>query len=158
MSDDKIQRHIMTAPDDGRSDAGPQVGMRQIAPRTVSAVILVLFAATVAAQQALPPVRPNLQAVPLPLSDTLESAVLAQLDAARTGVARAAAARTDRQLADAYGELAQILHVYEIFDGAEAAYRNAVRLSTREVRWPHLLGYLLAQIGRLDEAAAEFER
>ena len=123
----------------------------------MSAVILLLFAATAAAQPALPPVRPNLQAVPLLLSDTLEPAVLAQLDAARAGVARAAA-RTDRQLADAYGELAQVLHVYEIFDGAEAAYRNAVRLSTRELRWPHLLGYLLAQIGRLDEAAAEFER
>ena len=131
--------------------------MTQILPRTVSAVILLLIAATAAAQPALPPVRPNLQAVPLLLSDTLEPAVLAQLDAARAGVARAAAG-TDRQLADAYGELAQVLHVYEIFDGAEAAYRNAVRLSTRELRWPHLLGYLLAQIGRLDEAAAEFER
>ena len=118
--------------------------------------IMLLCAASAAAQPALAPMRPNLQAVPLPLTDLLEPAVVAQLATARDDVQRTSAAG-GRELAEAYGELAQILHVYELFDGAEAAYRNAMRLASTDVRWPHLLGYLFAQTGRLDEAAERFE-
>lgn len=117
--------------------------------------IVLLSAASVAAQPVLAPMRSNLQPVPLPLTDTLEPAVAAQLASARADVQRASAAG-GRELAEAYGELAQILHVYELFDGAEAAYRNAVRLASTDVRWPHLLGYLFAQTGRLDEAGERF--
>ena len=118
--------------------------------------IVLLCAAPAAAQPALAPMRSNLQAVPLPVTDALEPAVVAQLAAARADVQRTSAAG-GRELAEAYGELAQILHVYELFDGAEAAYRNAMRLASTDVRWPHLLGYLFAQTGRLDEAAERFE-
>ena len=115
-----------------------------------------LCATSAAAQPVLAPMRSNLQPVPLPLTEALEPAVVAQLAAARADVQRASAAG-GRELAEAYGELAQILHVYELFDGAEAAYRNAMRLASTDVRWPHLLGYLLAQVGRLAEAGERFE-
>src|SRR5688572_10044895 len=118
--------------------------------------IVLLCAAPAAAQPVLAPMRANLQPVPLPLTDTLEPAVVAQLTAARAEVQRASSAG-GREFAEAYGELAQILHVYELFEGAEAAYRNATHLAATDVRWPHLLGYLFAQTGRLDEAAGRFE-
>jgi tetratricopeptide (TPR) repeat protein len=123
----------------------------------VIAVAIVLMGASAPAQPVLAPMRANLQPVPLPVTDTLEPAVVAQLSAARAEVQRASAG-SGRELAEAYGQLAQILHVYELFDGAEAAYRNAARLSSGDIRWPHLLGYLFAQTGRLDEAAERFEQ
>ena len=119
-------------------------------------VAVLLCAPSAAAQPALAPMRSNLQPVPLPLTDTLEPAVVAQLATAGANVTRASAAG-GRELAEAYGELAQILHVYELFDGAEAAYRNAMQLASTDLRWPHLLGYLFAQTGRFDEAAERFE-
>ncbi len=123
----------------------------------VGAMVAVLLCATsAAAQPVLAPMRPNLQPVPLPLTDTLEPAVVAQLGTAGAEVQRASVPG-GRELAAAYGELAQILHVYELFDGAEAAYRNAMRLASTDLRWPHLLGYLFAQTGRLDEAREQFE-
>jgi tetratricopeptide (TPR) repeat protein len=118
--------------------------------------LVLLCAASAAAQPVLAPMRSDLQPVPLPLTDGLEPAVVAQLAAARAEVQRTSAAG-GRELADAYGGLAQILHVYELFDGAEAAYRNAMRLVSTDVRWPHLLGYLFAQTGRLEEAVERFE-
>jgi len=117
--------------------------------------IALLCVSPAAAQPVLAPMRSNLRPVPLPLTDALEPAVVAQLASARADVQRTSAAG-GRALADAYGELAQILHVYELFDGAEAAYRNAMRLASTDVRWPHLLGYLFAQTGRLDEAVERF--
>jgi tetratricopeptide (TPR) repeat protein len=123
----------------------------------VGAIVAMLLCATPAAAQAvLAPMRPNLRPVPLPLTDTLEPAVAAQLATATADVQRTSAAG-GRDLAEAYGELAQILHVYESFDGAEAAYRNAMQLASTDPRWPHLLGYLLAQTGRFDEAGERFE-
>jgi tetratricopeptide (TPR) repeat protein len=130
----------------------PDVGLRII--RAIG--IVLLGAASAAAQPVLAPTRSDLQPVPLPLTNALEPAVVAQLAAARADVQRAAAAG-GRELAEAYGELAQLLHAYELFDGAEAAYRNAMRLASTDVRWPHLLGYLFAQTGRLDEAGERFE-
>jgi tetratricopeptide (TPR) repeat protein len=121
-----------------------------------AAIILLVYAATATAQPVLAPMRANLLPVPLPVTDTLEPAVVAQLTAARAEVQRASSGG-GREFAEAYGELAQILHVYELFDGAEAAYRNAMRLASMDVRWPHLLGYLFAQTGRLDEAAERFD-
>ena len=119
-------------------------------------VTVLLCAPSAAAQPVLAPLRPDLQPVPLPLTDLLEPAVVAQLATADADVRRASAAG-GRELAEAYGELGQILHVYELFDGAEAAYGNAIRLASTDLRWPHLLAYLFAQTGRFDEARERFE-
>jgi tetratricopeptide (TPR) repeat protein len=102
------------------------------------------------------PARPGLEAVPLPSSATLEAAVGEQIGAAARAVAGAVSER-DGELAARYGELGMLLHAYELFDGAEPAYRNARRLAPGDSRWPYLSGYLHQQTGRYAEAAAAFE-
>jgi tetratricopeptide (TPR) repeat protein len=49
-----------------------------------------------------------------------------------------------------------VFHAYEFFESAEAAYLNAIQLAPGAVAWPHLLGYLYQQTGRLDDAEARF--
>ncbi len=61
-----------------------------------------------------------------------------------------------RELADAYGALGQVLHVYEFFEPAELSYANAIRLAPGAAKWPHLLGYLYQQTGRLNDAVEQF--
>jgi Flp pilus assembly protein TadD len=80
-----------------------------------------------------------------------------QIEQAERAVQAAIAARADnRSLAEAYGRLARIHHAYELFEPAEAAYREAARLAPADGQWPHLLGYLYQQAGRLDEAMRTF--
>ncbi len=95
------------------------------------------------------------EAVRLPALDALEPAVAAQIREEGQRVAAVARAGA-RQRAEAYGELARVLHVYEFFEPAEASYVLAARLAPADGRWPHLLGYLYEQSGRLDEAVAQF--
>jgi tetratricopeptide (TPR) repeat protein len=108
----------------------------------------------------LPPARDGLRAVPLPRIDDLETAVADQIREERRSFQGllAAGIPSSRKLADAYGSFARLFHVYEFFDAAEAAYSNAMRLAPGDVNWPHLLGYLYQQTGRLEEAADSFEQ
>jgi tetratricopeptide (TPR) repeat protein len=95
--------------------------------------------------------------MPMPRLDVLEPVVAGQIVAAVADVTRVAATgKGGSDLGGAYGSLAQVMHAYEFFDSAEAAYRRAQNLAPRDGRWPHLLGYLYQQTGRLDEAAAQF--
>lgn len=83
--------------------------------------------------------------------------VAAQLRVAEEAVAAAlAGGRGDGALAEAYGGLGRISHAYEMFDRAEQAYLQAARLAPADAQWPHLLGYLYQQTGRLDAAAIRF--
>jgi Flp pilus assembly protein TadD len=92
--------------------------------------------------------------VPLPRLDALEPAVSDQIrEQYRSFIDLATGKPSTRALTDAYGSMGQLLHVYEFLEGAEASYRNASRLSPDDGRWPHLLGYLCQQTGRLEEAA-----
>jgi tetratricopeptide (TPR) repeat protein len=111
-----------------------------------------------AVPDALPPARSGLGAVPLPLLDGLEPAVASQLREAREAFERAAmaGART-RDLADAYGELGRVFHAYELVESAAPAYVNAMRLAPGDGRWPHLLGYLYQQVGRLEDSAGRLQ-
>lgn len=61
-------------------------------------------------------------------------------------------------LASVYSELGQVYHVYGLAAPAEDCYKNAERLLPGDYRWPHLLAALLQQEGRLDEAAAAWDR
>jgi tetratricopeptide (TPR) repeat protein len=96
----------------------------------------------------------NVLPVPQPRLDDLEPAVAEQIrDAqARTG-GIVAKGGSSRELADAYGSLARVYHAYEFLDSAEPAYLNARRLASGNSEWPHLLGVLYQQTGRLEEAA-----
>ena len=134
--------------------------------RGVGAVILAGAAlaagAAAAAQLALveipAPAGRRLQPIPLPRVDDLEPAVAAQIrDESQRVSALATGAPVDaRNLADAYGALGQVLHVYEFFEPAELSYANAIRLAPSGAKWPHLLGYLYQQTGRLNDAVEQF--
>ena len=115
-----------------------------------------------AAQRALieipAPAGRRLQPIPLPGVDDLEPAVAAQIreESQRVSALATGAPVGARDLADAYGALGQVLHVYEFFEPAELSYANAIRLAPADAKWPHLLGYLYQQTGRLNDAVEQF--
>jgi tetratricopeptide (TPR) repeat protein len=96
--------------------------------------------------------------VPFPDLAPLEQAVGEQIAQAQERLAGlAAAAGTDpRELAAAYGRLGMLYHAYGLREPAEACYRNAARLAPADPQWPHGLGLLLQDAGRLEEAAAAY--
>jgi tetratricopeptide (TPR) repeat protein len=98
--------------------------------------------------------------IPLPSFDTLEPVVAEQLREARRALEALTSApgASGGELARAYGALARVCHAYELFDAAEPLYRQASRHASDEATWPHLLGYLYQQTGRLAQAAEQFER
>jgi tetratricopeptide (TPR) repeat protein len=108
---------------------------------------LTLVPGTATAQQ-------NLLPVPQPRLEDLEPAVAVQIrDVQQKTSAVAAKSASSRELAEAYGELARVYHAYEFLESAEPAYVNARRLAPGNSEWPHLLGVLYQQTGRLEEAA-----
>ncbi len=115
---------------------------------------LVLARQAPARADVMPPPRAGLEPITFPPLDGLEPAVASHLREARSELERAAATAQRGDLARAYGAFGRIFHAYEFFAAAEAAYVNAARLAPGESDWPHLLGYLYQQTGRLEEAAA----
>jgi tetratricopeptide (TPR) repeat protein len=115
-------------------------------PAVACAVLLLVSAASAAPQNLLP--------VPQPRLDDLEPAVAGQIrDAQQRAAGVIAKPGSSRERADAYGSLARVYHAYEFLDSAEPAYVNARRLASGNSEWPHLLGVLYQQTGRLEEAA-----
>ena len=125
-----------------------------VAALTVTTHPRVLAGQAPAPADVMPPPRAGLEAMTFPPLDSLEPAVASHLREARRELERAAATAQRGDLARAYGAFGRILHAYEFFAAAEAAYVNAGRLAPGESDWPHLLGYLYQQTGRLEEAAA----
>ena len=96
----------------------------------------------------------NVLPIPQPPLDDLEPAVAGQIrDAQQRTAGIIAKGGSSRELADAYGSLARVYHAYEFLDSAEPAYVNARRLASGHSEWPHLLGVLYQQTGRLEQAA-----
>jgi tetratricopeptide (TPR) repeat protein len=62
------------------------------------------------------------------------------------------------ELAEAYGELGNLLMAAESLDVAEACYRNAEALAPNDPRWPYYLGHLYRIRGDASNARAAFER
>jgi tetratricopeptide (TPR) repeat protein len=127
----------------------------------VVAICVVVAAASAVAQspsEQLQPARAGLRAVPLPRLDTLEAAVATQMREEQRSFQTLASDDNPQsgKLAAAYGSLGRVLHAYEFFESAEAAYLNAIQLAPGAVAWRHLLGYLYQQTGRLDNAEAQF--
>ncbi len=97
--------------------------------------------------------QPNLLPIPQPRLEDLEPAVAGQIrDVQQQTAVVVSKSGSSRELADAYGSLARVYHAYEFLDSAEPAYLNARRLASGNSEWPHLLGVLYQQTGRLEEA------
>lgn len=105
-----------------------------------------------------------LQAQPtpdLPPFDTsnLEPAVAEQLDNLAEHVEAVFASETGlTDKAEAIGELGRHYHAYQLTEPAEACFLVAADLAPRDFRWRYHLAYLQHQTGRLEEAAASYER
>lgn len=92
--------------------------------------------------------------IPEPALAGLEPAVAEQLGAARARLARGQAEGS--AAATEFGELGLVYQAYGFSEPAEAAYENASRLAPRDFRWRHLLGLVLEDRQRLDEAAQAY--
>jgi len=97
--------------------------------------------------------------VPTPNLNAFEDAVRQQLedDAQALGVSLEDGETSASNLAAAFGELGRRYHVYELYEAAEASYRNAHRLAPEEFRWTYYLAVLLQTTGQFEEAAQLFE-
>jgi tetratricopeptide (TPR) repeat protein len=97
---------------------------------------------------------PALEPIPFPQSSALEPAVAEQIRGLEGDLNRilASPARDASAHADAFGEIGELFHAYELWDAAAAAYRNAMRLAPRDYRWIHLLADVEARRGNLEEA------
>jgi tetratricopeptide (TPR) repeat protein len=130
------------------------VKKRISADRRRLVALFLLAAAPLAAQPAgLAPVRhPDLA----PLEKAVAEQIAAQRELLDALLADPAA--KPAELADAFGDLGRVYHVYGLAAPAEDCYRNAARLAPDAAAWPHLLGMLLQGEGRLDEAAEAYAR
>ena len=116
------------------------------------------FGARAEQSDAIEPVRAGLNPVPMPRLAELEPAVQEHLRQSREAFTNAVSrGGSGNAIGSAYGALARVFHAYELFDSAEPAYRNAVRLAGGDATWRYLLGYLYQQIGRLQDGAEQFE-
>lgn len=100
----------------------------------------------------------GLRAIPIADLGSAESSVRGQFE---TRIARVEVALQEptakSPLADAYGELGQLLHAATAFEGAEASYLNAHELNPADPRWPYYLGHVFRVKGPLERAAQYFE-
>ena len=66
-------------------------------------------------------------------------------------------ARENPTNAEASGRFGMTLHAYELRQDSIKCYQRAIALAPDEWRWRYYLGALLAELGRHDEAASQFE-
>ncbi|HBL30656.1 MAG TPA: hypothetical protein DD490_27790 [Acidobacteria bacterium] len=96
---------------------------------------------------------------PIPAADlsALEPAVARQIQDRQAALRDLLNRDPDaRELAAAWADLGMHYHAYRLVGPAETAYRRAIELEAQNPLWPHLLGGLLQEAGRLDEAAASY--
>lgn len=90
----------------------------------------------------------------------VEDAVKEQLDAAYSDL-QAWLRREDApdaELAAAFGRLGELLHVYKLYEAAEASYKNAAALAPDEPLYTYYLADIYKKTGRLEEAAEAYRR
>lgn len=102
----------------------------------------------------------GLKPVPYPPLDHLEKAVSDQLQEGRrmVDVVSGDLTASREKRAEAYGELGQLYHAYELNEAAEACYRNALVLDPSHLEWTYSLGYLLQFTGRFSEALQFYQQ
>ena len=96
--------------------------------------------------------QPEAGPVRFPDLSGLESAVASQLGEMRKLLAAQPAN------AGSFGDLGQAYLAYGFNDAAVDCFQNASRLDPQDFRWPYLLGAAQQAAGRLDGAAAAFEK
>lgn len=104
--------------------------------------------------------RPSPIPIPIPNLDRVEETVKKHLRLAHRDFLELKndPGITTLGLGEAYGELGRIYHAHRLYDIAEACYRNAQQLLTKDTRWPYLLGYLYQQQAKLEDAARDYRR
>ncbi len=90
----------------------------------------------------------------------LEDAVKEQLNAAHANLLswQRQEDATAEDLGAAFGRLGRLLHAYELYDAAEACYRNTSALMPNDFHWPYYLGYVYQKKGRLADAVTAYRR
>jgi tetratricopeptide (TPR) repeat protein len=98
--------------------------------------------------------------VPQPPLDHLEGVVSKQLKEGREMVDRLIAKTSvkDEVRGNAYGQLGQLYHAYELWDAAKACYQNAVILNVDSFEWNYALAYLLQSQGGYTEALEIYKK
>lgn len=61
-------------------------------------------------------------------------------------------------VATSYARLGQLLHAYELYQAAEASYRNAARLAPENVYLQYYLGQIYQKSGRFEKAVEAYRR
>jgi tetratricopeptide (TPR) repeat protein len=124
----------------------------------VSGLILVLSLPLALTSQVTPG-DPELDSVPEPVLDSFDPVIQEQLHQRRgeldTVVAQGGAERLE--LMELYGAMGELYFLYQLWEPAEACFRNAHRLAPRDFRWPYFLGVIFSRQGDLESAIAELE-
>lgn len=103
---------------------------------------------------------PDQLPVPDPELGEMEPALARVVDELEAEVAaRARDPRAEpREVAKAFGELAQLYHVFDLLDAAGTAYDNARKLAPGEYRWIYLRALVSLDQGELEAAQQGLER
>lgn len=97
--------------------------------------------------------------IPSPDLSGLEPAVARQIQEQQNALKDLYGRDPDpRELAGAWADLGMHYQAYKLAGPAEESYRRAAALDAKDPRWPHLLGGLLQDAGRLDEALTAYNR
>lgn len=98
-------------------------------------------------------------ALPSPDLSSLEPAVAQQIQERQSALKDLYGRDPDpRELASTWADLGMHYHAYKLIGPAEESYRKAQEITAEDPRWPHLLGVLLQDAGRLDEAVKAYDR
>lgn len=125
--------------------------------RRTTVLVLVFLWAGLALAGALAVAQPL--AIPSPDLSALEPAVAQQIEARQLALKSLFGRDPDpRELAAAWADLGMLYHAYKLTGPAEQCYRNAAEADPKDARWPHLLGGLLQDAGKLEEAAAAYKK
>jgi tetratricopeptide (TPR) repeat protein len=105
-------------------------------------------------------IRPPLPPVSLPDLSRLDPAARQQIDERYQSLTSliATAGTRPEQLAEAYGQLGNLLLAAELFEAAEPFYRHAESLQSDEFRWPYYLGHIYQSTSQPDKAVSSFTR
>ena len=89
---------------------------------------------------------------------SLDADSRAQLGEARQRVARALeGSLPESDHADAWGELAALYHVHDVYGPATRCYANAIELAPDSFRWTYLAAYLAVETGQLERAVDGYQ-